>query len=147
VLVKHLNGNLTIFMEWWSCHMSMEQAKNVASTFDRIVSIILLHPQTTVGKLDFFSERNKLQVLKWNSTPLEKVERCVHEVIQDQALRRPDFEAVCSWDGSFTYKQLDEIASRLAGHLMELGVGPEIRVPLCFEKSVSIALASWSGIL
>ena len=124
----------------------MEQAKNVTSTFDRIVSIILLHPQTTVGKLDFFSERNKLQVLKWNSTPLEKVELCVHEVIQDQALRRPDSEAVCSWDGSFTYEELDKITSRLAGHLIELGVGPEIRVPLCFDKSVSIAFASLFGI-
>jgi non-ribosomal peptide synthetase component F len=141
VLVKHLNGKLTIFMEWWSFHMSMEQAKNVASTFDRILSIILLRPQTTIEKLDCFSERNKLQVLKWNSGPLEKVERCVHEVIQDQALRRSDSEAICSWDGSFTYKQLDEITSRLAGHLIELGVGPEIRVPLCFDKSVSIALA------
>ena len=126
-----------MFLEWWSCDMSTEQAKNVASTFDTILSIILLRPEIAIGKLDFFSERNKQQVLQWNSTPLEKVERCVHEVIQDQALSRPDSEAVCSWDGSFTYKELDEVTSRLAGRLVELGVGPEIRVPLCFEKSVS----------
>lgn len=121
--------------------MSTEQAKNVASTFDKVLEIILLRPHTIVGKLDFFSDRNKQQVLKWNSTTLEKVERCVHEVIQDQALRRSDSEAVCSWDGSFTYKELDKITSRLAGHLLQLGVGPEIRVPLCFDKSVSIILA------
>ena len=120
--------------------MSTEQAKNVASTFDKILSIILLAPYTAIRDLNFFSERNKQQVFEWNSTPLEKVERCVHEVFQDQVLRRSDSEAVCSWDGSFTYKKLDEITSRLAARLVELGVGPEIRVPLCFEKSVSIAL-------
>jgi non-ribosomal peptide synthetase component F len=121
--------------------MSTEQAKNIASTFDKILNIILLQPGTTIGKLDLFSERNKKQVLKWNNATPEKVERCVHEVIQDQARRRSDSEAVCSWDGSFTYKELDGAASRLAGRLLQLGVGPEVRVPLCFDKSVSIISA------
>jgi non-ribosomal peptide synthetase component F len=128
-------------MEWWSCHMSTEQAKNIVSTFDRILSVIIIQPQATIEKLDFFSQRHKQQVLKWNSTPLEKVERCIHEVIHNQALRSPDSEAICSWDGSFTYKELNEITSRLADRLVQLGVGPEIRVPLCFDKSVSIASA------
>lgn len=118
--------------------MSMEHAKNVVSTFNKILSIILIRPDTTIQDLDLFSERNKQQVSAWNSTSLERVERCIHEVIQDQVLKRSDSQAVCSWDGSFTYKELDDISSRLAGRLVELGVGPEIRVPLCFEKSVSI---------
>lgn len=121
--------------------MSTEQAQNVASTFDRILNIILLRPHTTIGKLNFFSERDKQQVGKWNSTPLEKVEQCVHEVIQEQALRRSESEAVCSWDGSFTYKELEKVASQLAGRLAQLGVGPEVCVPLCFDKSVSMASA------
>ncbi len=119
----------------------MEQAKNIVSTFDRILSFILLQPHAAIEKLDFFSHRHKQQVLKWNSNPLERVERCIHEVIHNQALRRPDSEAVCSWEGSFSYKELNEITSRLADRLVQLGVGPETRVPLCFDKSVSIASA------
>ncbi|KAJ5642798.1 hypothetical protein N7490_006798 [Penicillium lividum] len=48
---------------------------------------------------------------------------------------RPDAPAVCAWDGDLTYGELDALSSVLAAHLAERGVGPEIFVPLCFEKS------------
>jgi non-ribosomal peptide synthetase component F len=42
---------------------------------------------------------------------------------------------VCAWDGDLTYGELDALSSALAEHLAERGVGPEVFVPLCFEKS------------
>src|ERR1700722_9403632 len=44
--------------------------------------------------------------------------------------------AIESWDGQLTYTELDEMASRLAGYLVDrCGLAPEVVVPLCFEKS------------
>jgi len=83
---------------------------------------------------DFLGDRNRLQVEKWNSSPLDRVARTIHDVIEETASRIPDEEAVCSWDGSFTYRQLFEQATRVAEHLIALGVGAEVIVPLCFDK-------------
>lgn len=119
--------------------MSLAQANGVACTLDNIITGILVNSDVTIGNLNYLSKRNMQQILSWNSTPLDKVERCIHEVIQDQVRLRPDSEAVCAWDGIFSYRELDQISDRLASRLVQLDVGPEIRVPLCFDKSVSIS--------
>ncbi|KAF4635192.1 hypothetical protein G7Y89_g2901 [Cudoniella acicularis] len=36
--------------------------------------------------------------------------------------------AICSWDGDFTRGELDDLASKLANHLIKQGVGPETRL-------------------
>ncbi|KAL1959110.1 hypothetical protein VTO42DRAFT_2897 [Malbranchea cinnamomea] len=144
VLAKQVNGSLALFLEWWSSDMTMDQALDVASTFDKILGNILTRPNVTVRDLDCFSKRHLKQILKWNSSHLDKVDRCIHEVIQDQVLRRPDAQAVCAWDGNFTFRELDQISSRLASRLVELGVGAEVKVPLCFDKSVGLAAMSLS---
>lgn len=117
--------------------MTIEQAKNVASTFDKVCSAVLTQPNHLVNDVDFLGDRHKQKIAQWNQTALEKVDKCIHDIIQEQSVRRASHEAVCAWDGTFTHHDLDVITSRLAEHLIQLGVGPEVRVPLCFEKSVS----------
>ncbi|KAJ8112404.1 hypothetical protein OPT61_g5221 [Boeremia exigua] len=63
------------------------------------------------------------------------VQRSVHSLFEEQAHTRPDKPAICAWDGEMTYKQLDQHSTRLASHLVSLGIGAEQMVPLCFEKS------------
>ncbi|KAF1735675.1 Nonribosomal peptide synthetase dtxS1 [Beauveria bassiana] len=72
----------------------------------------------------------------WNATVPEAVNRCVHDLIADVTSRQPTAEAICSWDGSMTYKQLDNYSTRLAHYLVGLGVSPGKIVLLCFEKSM-----------
>ena len=129
------DGGPLITLEWWSAHMSTEQAKYLASTYDKILSEIALNRETKVADLQYCSDVNKNQLLAWNDNPMENVQHCVHEVIQQQTALRPHAEAVCAWDGSLTYAELSELASRLAQHLVDLGVGAEVFVPLCFDKS------------
>jgi len=59
----------------------------------------------------------------------------VHELIYDQAEARPYAEAVVSWDGTLSYRELDSASTRLASYLVAAGVKPESIVPLLFEKS------------
>lgn len=54
---------------------------------------------------------------------------------QTRAFAIKDEERIWAWDGDLTYAELDRLAGRLAAQLVELGVGPEVMVPLCFEKS------------
>ncbi|KAM5489397.1 NRPS cluster protein [Microsporum audouinii] len=135
LMTKLMGGRMSIFLEWWSVDMTMEQAMGVASTVGKAFSAITTSPTVSVGAFDPLTAFHLKQITKWNSFSLNTVNRCIHEVIHDQVLRKPEAEAVCSWDGSFSFQELDLVTSRLAHKLVQLGIGPEVRVPLCFDKS------------
>lgn len=125
--------------------MTMDQAMHVSSAFDKLISTMLSSSQTLIEELDPFTDRHMKQILKWNSMQLEVVDKCIHQVFHERAKERGDFEAICAWDGSFTYAEFDKVTSQLANRLVEMGVGPEVRVPCCFGKSVgSTPIRDWS---
>jgi len=77
------------------------------------------------------------RVWGWNNKDINPsiMESCVHDLIQHQTEARSSFPAVSAWDGSLSYRELDIVATRLASYLVQLGVGPEVFVPVCQEKS------------
>ncbi|KAL0929811.1 non-ribosomal peptide synthetase protein [Colletotrichum truncatum] len=88
-----------------------------------------------LADLDILSEADRRDIWSWNRDVPPAVESSLHKLVEDKVESQPAAQAVCSWDGDFTYMELDQLATRLAYHLVELGVGPEVMVPLCFEKS------------
>jgi non-ribosomal peptide synthetase component F len=118
--------------------MSPEQSINVASTFGKAIRAILASPNTTIGLIDLFSDRDYAQILAWEaeSPPHidEQAQVVVHDLISRQATIQPASQAICSWDGSLTYLQLEEEATKLAHHLVDAGVGPHSVVPVVMDK-------------
>src|SRR4029077_1137063 len=55
--------------------------------------------------------------------------------------KTPDATAVLFEDASLTYRELDARANQLAHHLRALGVGPEVVVGLCVERSLEMLIA------
>jgi hypothetical protein len=135
--VKVLQDEVNIFFEWWNNDMPTAQMKSISGAFEHILADLLAANDTAVDDLDIFPENDWSRVCNFNSVLPEKHERCIHEVIYERTLLQPENEAVCSWDGSLTYKELDLLSSKVAYDLQERGVGPEVCVALCFEKSVS----------
>jgi non-ribosomal peptide synthetase component F len=138
--VKRGEASLTLFIEWSTTLFGKSTAFGtlVASTLGKILSEVLAsHSDTLLGELDYLSRATLDQITAWNGThSAQPVERCIHGVIADRVGETPNAEAVCAWDGSFTYRELDAVAHCLATRLVQLGVGPEVLVPLCFDKSV-----------
>ena len=115
-----------------------------AATIDRLagqLSMLLTEivraPKTLVSALPLVAgdERQRLLV-DWNATGKDvPSNRCVHELFEAQAARRPDAVALLQDDVSVTYGELDIRANRLARYLRKLGVGPEERVGVCLERT------------
>jgi non-ribosomal peptide synthetase component F len=120
--------------------MSGEQMKSVANIFEQMLAQVLSPGNTAISQLNLLSENDLQRIRQWNSHTPKLYDRTIHDAIHDQALSGPDREAVSAWDGSLTFSELDGLASKLACHLRMQGVGPEVRVALCFDKSVSSAL-------
>jgi amino acid adenylation domain-containing protein/non-ribosomal peptide synthase protein (TIGR01720 family) len=139
VNVEASDVSTEVHFSYWMDSLSKDNVKDMADTFEHVLDNILHSDQQhslTIANLDFFSRRSCQQVRRWNSEPPQKIEKCVHEIIEEQTRLQPlSAPAVCAWDVSFTYVELDTLSMRLATHLKGLGVGPDMFVPLCFEKS------------
>lgn len=73
-------------------------------------------------------------------------EACIHRLFEAQVARTPDAIAVVFGEEQLTYAQLNKRANQLAHYLRRAGVGPEVRVGVCLERSVDFIVSLW-GIL
>ena len=147
--VEAHKNDIEVHFNYWTDFVSNSQARNISETFNQILQSIMQpeQPQQTIGDLEFCSGAHKSQISEWNREPLPIVDRCVHDVIRHQSdSLPPKTPAVCSWDGDLTYMELMTLTRRLSKRLVELGVGPEVYVPICFEKS-SWAVVAMLGVL
>ena len=68
-------------------------------------------------------------------------DRCIHELFERQVERSPDSTAVVFDDSTLTYRELNQRANQLAHRLRALGVGPEVLVGICVERSLEMLVA------
>jgi amino acid adenylation domain-containing protein len=83
-----------------------------------------------------------VQIWSLNAVVAPAVATCIHETIRKRAAEEPNSQAIMSWDGEMSYRELDERSDQLARHLVALGVGADTKlVPLLFEKSNAVVVA------
>ncbi|PYI25693.1 acetyl-CoA synthetase-like protein [Aspergillus indologenus CBS 114.80] len=92
-------------------------------------------------ELDTICPEDWSRLKQWNTALPETVDICAHEWIRKRSLAQPKAPAVCAWDGSFTYGEMEQISSEMAAYLQEQGVGPNVFIPLFFEKSCWTSIA------
>lgn len=99
-------------------------------------------PHMRVADLPILPPEERRRVVEeWNDTAAEfPAEACVHHLIEAQAERTPGVTAVLDERERLTYRELDLRANQLANHLRGLGVGPEVRVGLCLERSAQMVV-------
>ena len=100
-------------------------------------------PTRPVRALDVLplAER-KLLLETWNETAAAYPrERCIHELFEEQVRRAPEAVALVQGEEELSYGELNRRANRLAHRLIEHGVGPDVRVALCVERSPPMVVA------
>ncbi|MEW5931541.1 MAG: amino acid adenylation domain-containing protein, partial [Gemmatimonadota bacterium] len=115
----------------------------MAEHFRLLLESAVADPDRRVGALPLLTPAEReLVVARWSGTEAAvHPERCVHELFAEQAARTPDAPAVSFGDETLSYAGLDRRANRLAHALAALGVGPEVPVALCLERSAELVVA------
>ena len=117
------------------------QVMRMANHLENLLRAMIEASEQPVGSLALLDAAEREQLLvEWNATAAPYPELCVHELFAQQAARTPDAPALMCGDAMMSYRELDERSNRLAHHLRTLGVGPEVVVALCLERSTEMVV-------
>ncbi|HEX8903418.1 MAG TPA: condensation domain-containing protein, partial [Longimicrobiaceae bacterium] len=122
--------------------------QRIARHYQRLLETLVREPHRRLSEMPLLDgDERRLVVEEWNRTAAERpADAGVARLFEAQAARAPEAVAVLSPAGAITYGDLDRRADALARRLRALGVGPEIAVGLCMERSPEL-LVGVLGIL
>ncbi|HEX2093502.1 MAG TPA: condensation domain-containing protein, partial [Longimicrobiaceae bacterium] len=103
----------------------------------RVLEGMAADDRRRIEELEMLPGEERRQVLEgWNRTAAAYAgDTCVHELFEAQVRRTPGAVAVVFESRTLTYAELNARANRLAHELRDRGVGPDVRVALCVERS------------
>jgi natural product biosynthesis luciferase-like monooxygenase protein/amino acid adenylation domain-containing protein len=131
-----LNG----FFEYNTDLFSEQTLVRMLGHFEELLKGVVANVEQRLSALPLLTDAERDRLLAdWNNTGAEfPQDKCIHDCFSEQVERTPRAIAVVFEDQQLTYRELDERASQLAGELRALGVGPEVRVGLCVERSLEM---------
>jgi len=115
----------------------------MAGHWQTLLEGIVADPKQRLSDLPLLTEADRQQLLvEWNDTRRAYPrDQCIHELFEGQVERTPDAVAVVFENSQLTYRELNQRANQLARHLQALGVGPEVLVGICMERSLEMMIA------
>jgi len=111
--------------------------------FQNLLEGIARAPGQRVSELPLLGQQEREQLLiGWNATEVAYPAGArVHDLFEGQVDRSPEAVALRFGARSLRYRELDEHANRLAHRLQALGVGPDVLVGICLDRSIEVVIA------
>jgi len=140
VSITELSGRLEARVEYSTDLFEAATVRRMLGHWENLLESIVADPEQRVGELRMLDAEEERQVVHlWNETAREYArEACIHELFAEQARRRPEAVAVIADGEQVSYGVLDQRANQVARRLQGLGVGPEVVVGICVERSVEL---------
>ena len=137
--------------------------KRMAGHYQTLLASIIANPDQRIGDLPLLTAAERYQLLvEWPTRSVDGEAKTIHQLFEEQAARTPNALAVVmpgkqrtedrrqrTEDGdretgegglvggqSLTYAELNVRANQLAHQLRALGIGPEMIVGVCLERSL-----------
>ncbi len=105
-----------------------------------LLESIVIQPEHYLAELPMLTQIERQQLLvHWNATQGTYPEdRCIQQLFEEQVECRSESVALSFEEQQLTYGELNRRANQLAHYLQQLGVGPEVLVGVCTERSIEM---------
>ncbi|HEX8906808.1 MAG TPA: condensation domain-containing protein, partial [Longimicrobiaceae bacterium] len=142
-LVAHPRDEMVLGLSYDESRFDGRTMERMLRHLERVLEQLAGDAERPLSALSLVDESERtLVVEEWNRTTFhDPSDKCVHRIFEAYAAGAPDARAVMAGGRTLTYRELDERANRLANHLAALGVGPEVRVGVCLERSTDLVTA------
>jgi amino acid adenylation domain-containing protein len=136
------NGELLLQINYSTDLFEAETINRMLGHFQTLLEGIVANPEQRLSDLPLLTESERHQLLvEWNDTQTNyPQDKCIHQVFEVQVERTPDAVAVVFEDQQLTYRELNSRANQLAHYLRSLGVGPDVLVGFCVERSLEMVV-------
>ncbi|MGH9754822.1 MAG: MupA/Atu3671 family FMN-dependent luciferase-like monooxygenase, partial [Blastocatellia bacterium] len=110
--------------------------------FRTIIEGAVADPDQRVSDLPLLRRAERHQLLvEWNNTRVEYPhDQLIHTLFERQVKRTPDAVSVSFESKQLTYQELNGRANRVALRLKSMGVGPDVPVGICMERSLEMVI-------
>jgi amino acid adenylation domain-containing protein len=119
-----------------------ENAGRMARHLECLLEAVAVNPNRLIYELEMLTESEREQILvEWNRGEHDSShDRCLHELFEAQARCAPEAVGVMCQKEELNYQELDWKANRLAHYLRGLGVGPDVMVGICLDRSIDMVI-------
>jgi len=140
LMVREAKGVIKLCWQYNTDLFDAATIERMAKHFERLLNSIVLNPQQPISQLPMLTEVEQQQLLfEWNNTQADyPLDKCIHQLFEEQVERTPDNIAVVFEDQQLNYRELNARANQLAHYLQNLGVGPDVLVGICVERSLEM---------
>jgi amino acid adenylation domain-containing protein len=110
----------------------------LVSRYQALLAAVVAAPDRRLSALSLVDADDRRMMLhEWNDTRRiwRDPDAGLHTLVTRQAVRTPEVIAIVDGAARLTYAELEHRAERLARRLRSLGVGPDVRVAACLERS------------
>jgi amino acid adenylation domain-containing protein len=134
--------NISLIWEYNSDLFERSSMERMTGHYRNILDALLDDQQQRLSALDLMSASERQQLLlEWNQTTTDYPrEATLPALFEQQAQSRPDAVALEFEQLQLSYGELNRRANQLAHYLRRRGVGPEVPVGLCLERSLQMVI-------
>ncbi|WP_292779568.1 non-ribosomal peptide synthetase [Nostoc sp. NMS9] len=142
LLMQNTATGLVGFWEYNTDLFDASTIERMTGHFVTLLEGIITNPQQLISQFPLLTAVEQQQLLvEWNDTQVDyPSDKCIHQLFEEQVQRTPDALAVVFEDQQLTYHQLNCRANQLAHYLKSLGVGADVLVGICVERSIEMVV-------
>ncbi|MDX6502481.1 MAG: hypothetical protein QOG23_5745, partial [Blastocatellia bacterium] len=143
LMLAEEGGSLAASLEYNTDLFDETTIARMAGHYRMLLESIVIDPRCLVSALPILTEPERRQLLvDWNRTEAEYASsQTINQLFEAQAQKTPGADALVCGHERLSYRELNRRANRLAHHLRRLGVGPEVRVGVCVERTADLLVA------
>jgi amino acid adenylation domain-containing protein len=110
--------------------------------YARLLGDMVKNPAGRICELDLMTPQEKNELLFQRNRTEKDLgsELTLHSLFEEHVARDPEALAIIHENGTLTYGELNARANQLAHYLRKMGVGPEVPVGICLERSFEMVI-------
>ncbi|MFG1882363.1 amino acid adenylation domain-containing protein [Micromonospora sp. NPDC049102] len=142
LVLTRRDGRLAGFVEYATDVFEPATVTRLVDSYLCLLADAVAHPGSPVAALTVLPSAEHARIVgEWNDTAAAyPYDELLSDLIGEQARRTPDAVAVRCDDAALTYGELERRANRLAHLLVDHGVGPDVTVGVCLDRTPELVV-------
>jgi amino acid adenylation domain-containing protein len=133
--------SLCFLLSYQRTRFSPERVQRIAEHLDVVLGQLIAPPETRLSEIRLLGAEERRQVVEeWNATKRSYSCTTVPKLIYEQVRCSPEAVAVRLDEQTLSYEALWRRSAAIAAELRRQGVGPDVLVGICAERSLELVI-------